>query len=103
MSIKTNFQTQTVTASKIVFNFDEMKTLQTMFEDSAIEAATAKDSDMLESIKSIAGKVGLDIDIDIDTPIEVGADGVKSLAKHADGESSLDGLTEAELIAELES
>ena len=102
MSIKTNFQTQTVTASKIIFKFDEMKTLQTMFEDSAIEASTAKDESMLDSIKSIASKVGLDIDIDIDTPIEVGVDGVKSIAKPGEGESSLDGLSEAELIAELE-
>ena len=38
MSIKTNFQTKTVTATKIVLNFDEMEILQTMFEGAAIEA-----------------------------------------------------------------
>ena len=42
MSIKTNFQTKTVTATKIVLNFDEMETLQTMFEGAAIEAMDSR-------------------------------------------------------------
>ncbi len=95
--IKTNFQTKTVTATSIVFNFDDMETLQTMFEGAAIESMDNEDETLLEGIKSIAAKVGIDVDIEMGSAIKVGIDGVKSIAKPGEGESSLDGLTEAEL------
>lgn len=104
MSIKTNFSSKTVTTSKIVFTFDQMSVLQTMLEGSALEVIVSEDETKLEEIKTIAEQFGIGIDLDINTPIEVEADGtVKTIAKHAGGESSPNGLTEAELIAELES
>ena len=102
MSIKTNFQTKTVTTGPIVFSFDNMEILQTMLESTAIEFMDKSEEGKFNQVKNIAEKVGLDIDLDFDSPIEVGANGVKSIAKQEDGESSPTGLTEAEMLAELE-
>ncbi len=102
MSIKTNFSSKTVTTSEIVFSFDQMAVLQTMLEGSALEVIVAEDEDKLNGIKTIAEQFGIDIDLDINTPIEVSSDGtVKTLAKSEGGESSPSGSTEAEMIAEL--
>ena len=53
----------------------------------------AEDVTLLEDIKSIAAKVGIDVDVEMGAAIKVGIDGVKSIAKPGEGESSLDGLT----------
>ena len=107
MSTKINFS-QKVVAIAAAFSFDDMGTLQTMLEGTAIEALEKEDQDALKNVKSIAEKFGIEIDLDFDTPVKVGAAGIvsqpapvslygsESLAKPEGGESSPNGSTEAE-------
>lgn len=111
MSTKINFSQQTV-AVIISLSFDDMKTMQIMLEGTAIEALDKEDHDALKNVKSIAEKFGIEIDLDFDTPIKVSPQGFAmpanyggtallkddvpaSIAKLEDGESSPDGLSEA--------